>query len=101
MTFSCLSGRSLLRPASNSLLNRQLFGSHNSLYSATDNKWSFVTPLWRLLELHVINLAVIDKEFVLKAGILISRRDSPTSRHTCSRDLEISKNTNLEGRILY
>jgi hypothetical protein len=54
-----------------------------------------VTPWWRLLELHVINLAVIDKEFVLEAGIVICRRDSPTGRHSCSRDLEIPKNTNL------
>jgi hypothetical protein len=89
------SRRPPLRPAHDSLLNRQLFGSHNSLYSAADNEWSFVTPLWRLLELHVINLAVIDKEFVLEAAILIGGRDSPTSRHPCSRDLEISENTNL------
>ena len=94
-------GGALLRPASDSLLDRLLFGSHKSLYSAADNKWSLVTPWWRQLELHVMNPAVIDKEVVLEARILVGCCDSPTqpcaSWHTCSCNLEISKNINLRG----
>jgi hypothetical protein len=52
-----------------------------------------------------MNPAVIEKEVVLETRILIGCCDSPTqpcaSWHTCSCNLEISKNINLEGRLLY